>query len=334
MVAEIPQSSLAPDNCVYLARDLDQRFRDELYPFSLDDSKVVRSKTSKAEFPFEVEVPMCDGTLTNRKKCGKRLWSEQAWLPLDKGKDDAYCERCGKKHLEAIDGSPGRSVRRRDGTLFELDTTEISRMMLTCTDSAEVAAAASAESSTQTQFYEQIDHGAIAEVIGGDDGDGLLQPKPTSGHVRMLRSTMERLGDDLQSLRRRKSNGLMSGIIHFMFKNPTKTLRAHLANFVVSNDCDKHVYIINLQSREVVTDVRALKDADSYANDVFFLPSPERPQDLESVADAVANAEAVKAVKLEGGLGVKGASSSSNEGDMDEEPVFSSPPPPSSSFSL
>ena len=57
-------------------------------------------------------------------------------------------------------------------------------------------------------------------------------------------------------LRRRKRNGLMSGVIHFLFKNPTsapdgvEAQRGHPANFVVANDHEKSVYIINLQTEE------------------------------------------------------------------------------------
>ena len=59
----------------------------------------------------------------------------------------------------------------------------------------------------------------------------------------------------------------------------------------------RRAFISSISKRKkVVSSVDALQQADYYTDNVFFLPSPEKSCDLESVAAAW---EATKAVKLE-----------------------------------
>ena len=46
------------------------------------------------------------------------------------------------------------------------------------------------------------------------------------------------------SLRRRKTNGIMSGMLYFFFRdNSDANLQGHMANFVVGNTSDRPVYV-------------------------------------------------------------------------------------------
>ena len=92
---------------------------------------------------------------------------------------------------------------------------------------------------------------------------------------------------DLKALRRRTSNGLMSGLVYFVFARRTKGQFGHLANFVVGNTPDRPVFIVNIQTRQVVDNLEALKGSKSFVDDaVYFLPSPELSSDLEGFAGA------------------------------------------------
>jgi len=286
LIQSLRKSNFKSSNCVNLARALDRQLRHPFFPFSIDEAKSLEVESTQVAFPYEVDIPQCD-----RKKCYKKLWNEEAWLPVGTRSFDAYCKPCGYKVLDNVDGVPKQRKRSSDGMLFELDTTSISRFILSSEVEVQAAAAASSASS-QPHHFEETSHSAMAEVIDGDD----FQSEPTEGVVQMHRSTKKRLAEDLQGLRRRKSNGLMSGIIHFLFKAElrTKTKQGHLANFVVSNESDKNVFFVNLQTKQVVTDVNELTDVESYTDDIFFLPSPEKASDIESVAAAVASARAVK----------------------------------------
>ena len=141
---------------------------------------------------------------------------------------------------------------------------------------------AASSSTGSTVVYEQdAVEGAMCEVV-----DAETQPPPAQGVARFYPSTKASLMRDLKALRRRTSNGLMSGLVYFVFARRTKGQFGHLANFVVGNTPDRPVFIVNIQTRQVVDNLEALKGSKSFVDAVYFLPSPERSCDLEGFAGA------------------------------------------------
>ena len=70
------------------------------------------------------------------------------------------------------------------------------------------------------------------------------------------------------------------------FKHATKANQSHTCNFVVGDTVDRPVFIVNLQTKQVVTSIHELEDAQSYCDDCFYLPSPHTHAELESPAAA------------------------------------------------
>ena len=104
----------------------------------------------------------------------------------------------------------------------------------------------------------------------------------------MISATKDTLVSMLQTLRRRLSNGLMSGILYFRFKHRSATKQGHMCNFIVGDTVEREVFIVNLQTKEIVSSPEQLEEAADYCDDVFFLPSPHTHSELESFAAASA----------------------------------------------
>ena len=61
-----------------------------------------------------------------------------------------------------------------------------------------------------------------------------------------------------------------------------------LCNFIVGDTVEREVFIVNLQTKEIVSSPEQLEEAADYCDDVFFLPSPHTHSELESFAAASA----------------------------------------------
>ena len=77
-------------------------------------------------------------------------------------------------------------------------------------------------------------------------------------------------------------------LVHTRFRGHTEGGgKGHLCNFVVGDTADRPVFFVNLQTAEVVRSLDQLKDARSYCDDCFFLPSPHHEHsELESLEAA------------------------------------------------
>lgn len=218
---------------------------------------------------------MCDG-----RECEKSLWCEPTWLPVQPWRVDAFCRSCGDK----LPRGPTKGTKRTKKTKVVLKLQETPIPQLLVSDERFVE-----------ENYQHLDYQATAGYEEDGSGSGAMlqdadfQPPPQHGVVRIYHSTKAKLIDDLRSLRRRKSNGIVSGLLYFFFRDNSDTsLQGHMANFVVGNTRDRPVFLVNEQSKQVVRAVEELEDAEKYVEDVHFLPSPDLPEDIESLSEAAA----------------------------------------------
>ena len=292
-IAEAQESHVTAENCVHLARALDELLCHSTFPFDLDNAKAAKVKRKKADFPVEWDILACDV-----KGCGKLLWDEDCWVTEDTKLDTAFCVSCY---------SNGKVPKSKRQGLHRVRSS-VPRLFIT--SRVPHAKRRRSQDATATAIIVKRE-GNESYLLANEDPEYV----PETGQVRMVSVTRGSVSPALQSLRRRLTNGLMSGILYqrsallkydvtsqtpylvclwFRFRDPeSHGNKGHLCNFVVGDTVDRPVFFVNLQTKEVVRSLCELKDEALYCEDCFFLPSPHAHSELESV-EAASEALAVK----------------------------------------
>ena len=116
-----------------------------------------------------------------------------------------------------------------------------------------------------------------------------MEPYPTKEgeemYVKFFMCRKNSLTQTLHQLRRRVTNGLMSGIIQLFFKQKKANgTFGHAINFLVDDTFQRDVYYIDIMNKQVVkNDINNLVDIDFYQDMIYYLPSFECDKDLEAI---------------------------------------------------
>jgi hypothetical protein len=295
-IARVQASKVTAENCVHLARALDELLRHPTFPFDLDKAKSVRVKRKKADMTVFWDILACDG-----KGCGKQLWDEDCWVKSDTKLDTAVCVDCF---------NTGSVLEIPDHKGLQLEQSRVPCVFITNLNT-EKRRRVQHPSATVVKIEGELDTNELqcapdtgreqmfTATLEGELDTNELQCAPDTGREQMFTATRTTLVPTLQRLRRRLVNGLMAGIIYlryarrrypprrsvidacfiisFRFKNcGAQDNTGHMCNFVVGDTVDRPVFIVNLQTAEVVRSLDELKDAELYCDDCFFFTIASR----------------------------------------------------------
>jgi hypothetical protein len=140
--------------------------------------------------------------------------------------------------------------------------------------------------------------------------------KKGEAFVKFFNCRKNELTTTLRRLRRRKTNGIINGVIQLWFHDICKNgMCAHIINFVVGDTKERHVYYIDIVNNQVVKDdITKLLDFEYYQENIHYLPSFDLEENLESTAKVSKDLKAeMKEIKEEGKRkSVDGSSSFTN----------------------
>ena len=181
-------SQVSAENCVHLARALDELLRHPRFPFDLDNAKETKVKRKKADFPIVLDILSCDG-----EGCGKVLWDEDCWMPPNSKLDTAFCVECHD--------SGQVPEQQRNG--LHLQRSRAPSLFITCNRRG------------NGKRRRAVNPRAV--VVKDEDDSAPQDPQRIvldTGKVKMLSATFTTVLPMMRSLRRRLTNGLMSGLVY------------------------------------------------------------------------------------------------------------------------